>query len=463
MADGDPDDPGAWLARAVAARAGQRMDEALAAITRAAALAPDAPQVALGLAQIRFEAGLPAADQFERAAALLPDRPDVLRGHAMALAAEGDPARAEALLDALVTANPLWLDGHRALASLRTTAGQADFARSYAAAVAAQPGQFGLRMAWFHALCTARLWDEAGIVLDAAERDLGEQRASRLARAYLRSESGEGADDPALFDALEGEQDTGLDLARVRHFLRGGQVARARDIALRHRGQPTMGAFWPYLSLCWRLLDDPQAHWLDRGMDFVQAIDTGLSDQDLTQLAVTLRALHTAQAPWHEQSVRGGTQTERPLLLRLDPVIQHARAAIERAVRGYIDALPATDRAHPLLAQPRARFLFSGSWSVRLRPHGFHATHTHPMGWISSALYVTVPRGDDLGPAPAGRLQFGTPPPELGLPLKPYGDIEPRPGRLALFPSTMWHGTAPFADGERMTIAFDVVPTPPNR
>ena len=30
------------------------------------------------------------------------------------------------------------------------------------------------------------------------------------------------------------------------------------------------------------------------------------------------------------------------------------------------------------------------------------------------------------------------------------------PGRLALFPSTMWHGTVPFADGERLTIAFDV-------
>lgn len=454
------DDAAAWLARAASSRAGQRMEEALDAIGKAAALAPDAPQVALGLAQIRFECGLPAAPQFARAAALLPQRPDVLRSHAMALAAEGELAAADAMLDAVVEANPLWLDGHRALASLRTTAGEHDFARSYARAIKVQPQVFGLRMALFHALCVAKRWDDARFVLDTAEIDLGQQRASIMGRAYLLSESGEGADDPALFDALEGEQDTGLDLARVRHFLRGGQIERARDVALRHRAGPTMGAFWPYLSLAWRLLGDPRAEWLDRGMDFVQVFDTDLTARELADLATTLRALHTAQAPWHEQSVRGGTQTERPLLLRLDPIIQRARTAIESAVRDYIDALPSVDPAHPLLSRPRSGVLFSGSWSVRLRPRGFHATHTHPMGWISSALYVTVPEGGDLGPAPAGRLRFGAPPPELGLKLEPYGDVEPKPGRLALFPSTMWHGTVPFTGGERMTIAFDVVPTP---
>ena len=37
--------------------------------------------------------------------------------------------------------------------------------------------------------------------------------------------------------------------------------------------------------------------------------------------------------------------------------------------------------------------------------------------------------------------------------------IQPKPGRLVLFPSYMWHGTIPFhADAVRTTIAFDVVP-----
>jgi hypothetical protein len=36
----------------------------------------------------------------------------------------------------------------------------------------------------------------------------------------------------------------------------------------------------------------------------------------------------------------------------------------------------------------------------------------------------------------------------------------PKAGRLAIFPSTMWHATEPFAEGERLTVAFDIaIPT----
>jgi predicted 2-oxoglutarate/Fe(II)-dependent dioxygenase YbiX len=35
--------------------------------------------------------------------------------------------------------------------------------------------------------------------------------------------------------------------------------------------------------------------------------------------------------------------------------------------------------------------------------------------------------------------------------------VEPKVGRLVLFPSFLWHGTRPFPRGERMTIAFDTV------
>ena len=63
-----------------------------------------------------------------------------------------------------------------------------------------------------------------------------------------------------------------------------------------------------------------------------------------------------------------------------------------------------------------------------------------------------------MGKEPSGWLRFGTPPSELGLDLPPYCDIEPKVGRLILFPSTLWHGTVPFADGERLSIAFDIRP-----
>lgn len=450
----------ALLQRAVALREVQDMEGALQAILDAAKQAPADANVALGVAQVSFESGLDSADLYARAALLLPDRLDLQRSRASALAAEGRLAEAEELLEQFLARNPAWIDGHRCLCGLRATAGQADFARSFPASIERDPGNFGLRMAWFHTLATARQWDAARAVIADAEAHLGERQASLLGKLFIASESGEEADNRSLFDAVEHIQDVGLDIARVRHFLRGGQIEHARDICTRHMGQPTMRAFWSYISLAWRLLHDPRAKWLDGGMRYVRAYDLDLTTKDLAELAATLRRLHTTQQPYHEQSVRGGTQTERPLLLRIDPVIANVRRKIEQAVRRYINDLPAADPAHPLLAAPRGNFLFSGSWSVRLRPGGYHATHTHPMGWISSALYITVPEASQLGPPPAGNLRFGAPPPELNLRMTAYGEIAPTPGRLALFPSTMWHGTAPFTDGERMTIAFDVVPAP---
>jgi hypothetical protein len=59
------------------------------------------------------------------------------------------------------------------------------------------------------------------------------------------------------------------------------------------------------------------------------------------------------------------------------------------------------------------------------------------------------------GPVHSGWLSLGEAT-ELGLDLPPVRLIEPKPGRLVLFPSTMWHGTRPFTEGERLTVAFDV-------
>lgn len=451
-------DIAALLQRAIALREAQDLAGALDAIRAAAQVAPGDANIALGLAQISFEAGLDASSLYAHAAGLAAGRIDLQRSQAVALAAEGRQAEGEAMLEGTLTANPGWIEGHRCLCGMRATAGHEDFARSFTEAVARDPGNFGLRMAWFHVLATARQWDQARAVIADAEAVLGERQASLLGKLFIDSESGEIAHEPTLFDQVEQVQDVGLDLARVRHFLRGRQVERARDVCARHMGKPTMRAFWAYASLCWRLLGDQRAEWLDGAMAQVATFDLDFTPQELAELAATLRRLHTMQQPWHEQSVRGGTQTERPLLLRIDPVISSVRNRIEQAVRIYIGALPEADLAHPLLAAPRGDFRFSGSWSVRLRPGGYHAVHTHPMGWISSALYVTVPEVDKLGAPPAGNLRFGAPPPELDLPLEAYGEIVPKPGRLALFPSTMWHGSVPFSDGERMTIAFDVVP-----
>jgi hypothetical protein len=102
---------------------------------------------------------------------------------------------------------------------------------------------------------------------------------------------------------------------------------------------------------------------------------------------------------------------------------------------------------------------FAGSWSVRLTGGGRHVNHVHPAGWISSALYVVLPGEDGKGEPRGGWLTLGEAD-ELGVSVPALRNVEPRPGRLVLFPSTMWHGTRPFVDGERLTVAFDIAPPP---
>jgi hypothetical protein len=100
---------------------------------------------------------------------------------------------------------------------------------------------------------------------------------------------------------------------------------------------------------------------------------------------------------------------------------------------------------------------FGPSWSVRLAGSGFHFAHVHPGGVMSSACYISLPEGMGEQDPQEGWLEIGRPPPQLKVDLPPIATVEPRPGRLVLFPSYIFHGTRPFKAGERLTVAFDVV------
>ncbi|MES2158977.1 MAG: putative 2OG-Fe(II) oxygenase [Pseudomonadota bacterium] len=434
-----------WL-HALLLREDQAHEAALDAATRAA----DAALTA----QLRYETGRPAATHFAAARTAAPGDTALIRGHAGALAAEGQGDDALALIARETAARPDWVEGHAYHATLARLLG-ADANAIFAQAVQAQPHNLALRLNWFHWLARLRDWPAARAVLADATRAFGDTQALIIARLYLIAESGEGDDQPDLFAPVADNPDAGLSLARVRHALRCHAPDHAAAIAQAQLATPAASLFWPYLSLCWRLLGDDRAHWLDRPDAFIRTIDL---DLDCAALVNLLRSLHTAAAPYPDQSVRGGTQTDRPLLFRHEPEIAQARAAIEAAVRDYVAALPPPEPGHPLLNTPRNDLKFAGSWSVRLTRQGHHAVHTHPAGWISSALHVALPDAAAMGAAPAGWLRFGAPPPDLGLTLTPYRQIAPKVARLVLFPSTLWHDTIPFTEGERLSLAFDIRP-----
>ena len=438
-------------------RALDRHRRALPAFDRAARAAPADAGIAHGRARVALEAGLPAVSLFETASRLAPSDASVLLGRAAARYAMGDALTALGELDELVKANPGWIEGHDTLAQLHALAGDPGAARqSFERALVRDPRHAPL---WHGLIAMHVRAENFAAALDAigrARRFLSAVSELDAYEAIARSELGDlpGAD--RLFSRPMPRDMPGLTVWRVRQALRRGDVASASGL-LDQALDPADPSLWPYASIIWRLVDDPRAAWLEGDTRLVSVVDLAADLPDLDQLANLLRGLHLARGAHLDQSVRGGTQTDGPLLSRIEPEIEALRGAIARAVEHHVAQLPPADERHPTLRWRRdRRARFTGSWSVRLIGQGYHANHVHPQGWLSSALYVALPEEHERGGGEAGWLTLGAPQAGLGLDLALTRTIEPKPGRLVLFPSTMWHGTKPFTAGERLTVAFDV-------
>ena len=77
---------------------------------------------------------------------------------------------------------------------------------------------------------------------------------------------------------------------------------------------------------------------------------------------------------------------------------------------------------------------------------------------MSSVYYVDVPAEVADEQAMSGWLKFGEPRYPSPI-MKPERYLQPRAGRLVLFPSYFWHGTNPIHGSQpRTTIAFDALP-----
>ncbi len=104
---------------------------------------------------------------------------------------------------------------------------------------------------------------------------------------------------------------------------------------------------------------------------------------------------------------------------------------------------------------------FSSSWFVKMQSGGHLSSHIHEDGWISGAVYLSIPKN--------GKHQD-----EGGIELSTDGDEYPRmhndfpkkvllpeAGDVIFFPSSVFHRTIPFnSDEERICIAFDLKPEP---
>ena len=434
-------------------------EEALQSFARATELAPDDAGIAHGHARVALEAGLNAVELFLRARTLAPSNGEVALGLAAARNAAGEGVRAAEELGALVERAPAWIAGHEQLAQLLSTLGEKEQAtQSLERAIARFPRQEALWLALFGLAVRGEDYARLSQDLARAQQSGISLQSLEFHRAIAAAELDTSFFPDSLF-RVRPELDDGLRLWRIRHLLRLGAVTEALPLIDHELESERAVGAWPYASIAWRLSGDERAHWLEHDPRFVQVFDLGPRLLERGELAAHLRNLHVAKGEYVDQSVRGGTQTDGPLLSRIDPWVRQLRTAITDSVEAYVGNLPEADPNHPLLSKRRDRRVrFAGSWSVNLRPGGRHANHVHPEGWISSALYVSLPpRGANDVPD-AGWFTLGQPQEELGIALEPWRKIEPQPLHLVLFPSWMWHGTVPFSQGERLTVAFDVRP-----
>lgn len=178
----------------------------------------------------------------------------------------------------------------------------------------------------------------------------------------------------------------------------------------------------------------------------------------LTELASHLDVLHNPHG--HRllyQSLRRGTETTQDLSRSEDPVIQALFRAFAAPIARYREHIGRGEDA--LRRRNRGPARFNGAWSVRLHRDGYHTSHVHPRGWISSAFYVELPDSMRAGHTAEGILSFGAPGMLTTPPLPAELSVRPEVGLLVLFPSYFWHGTLPFnSEQPRLTVAFDAVP-----
>jgi Flp pilus assembly protein TadD len=450
-----PYDPRLWHVKGLIHRQHEQRELAIPAFQRALQIAPNEPIVVRGYARILLEAGLPCVEEFGRAMKVAPNDPDVVQGLVSALLAEGRAEDAITGLEIALRRSPLWTDGQVLLSHLRWSEGERrGFTRNFDEALAVHPNSLDLRRSQLVALVEAEHFDEALERIEQGRRLYGEHVLFLSNEAAVLSESGEIERADRLFEELAQLNFANVEMWHVRHLLRSGRPAEASALMDRWLDTPDQYLFWPYAASAWRLTGDTRSQWLEGDERLVGVYDIADRLPPIDRLAEVLRKLHVSNSEFFSQSVRGGTQTDGNLFHRIEPEVIQLREAIRQTVAEHAAQLPPVDPTHPLLRFRPEAIRFTGAWSVRLTGGGFHANHVHPMGWLSSALYVVLP--PDLGQDEAGWLTLGEPQAQLGLDLPPFRLIEPKPGRLALFPSWMWHGTRPFGEGERMTVAFDV-------
>jgi Flp pilus assembly protein TadD len=411
-----------------------RADEALAELTKAKQLGASGYEVALNTAHALFK-----LDRFDAA---------------------------EAAYVEAVRLAPGNIDAQRSLSRLRFMRGDPAFARDLRAAMALHPRDDRLQLTLADVLRTSG-------DLEGAESQLRQVLAHRpdhphfhaaLAAVYVDGARFVEAESHARIAARGLSGVAAICELLVMICLALGKSDEAMSYIQPQRARNPFEQRWiAYEASARRLSQNPRYVELYDYDRFVKTYDLNPPPgwESMVQfnaaLAAVLEQRHRFVLHPFDQSLRHGSQTSRSLLADPDPSIKALLNAFSEPLADYVHSI-GTRSDHPLTARNKQRAVIDKCWSVRLLREGFHVSHVHPEGWISSAYYVDVPSETEDFDAKSGWIKFGEP--RVLIPgATPELLVQPKPGRLVLFPSYMWHGTTALRESRpRLTVAFDAVP-----
>ena len=471
-----PEQESSWELAAAALQRDENTDAAIEIIEQGLAQLPNSPLLQYSLAQLKREncEFSVAAVCYRRAEELGYRGADLYRNEAESLLEDGEPKKAVSAARRGLKRFPTDAQLHRTAARLHfESESQGDPVANLLDAAEKESTSSALWETAIDLLEHLRRFEDVSITLQKAFSSqcpktpkLLSLRAINLARQGFKDAMIR--DFETLLVQYPAELSPKLDFAI--QLMSAGDPERAERILSSLLSiDPTNQLALAHWGSALRVLGDDREHWLTDYSKMIFSLEVPVpeefSDTEtyFAQLQTRLERLHHARSHPIDQSVVGGTQTNGHLFRFKDKIVKGLEQQIKVAVADVLRGFP-QEEGHPFWRRHKRvatadQLLFSGAWSVRLRSQGFHSNHVHPMGWISSALYIALPEEIKKPKDESGYIQFGAPDAEFGLSLSARRTLRPEVGKMVLFPSYMWHGTIPFsASQHRLSVAFDIVP-----
>ena len=217
-----------------------------------------------------------------------------------------------------------------------------------------------------------------------------------------------------------------------------------------------MAAFSAFLS---EKLKKPTAHnFCQRPLSFFHSssISSHVNDVDvfISGLIDDLYTIETTWEPAGKATVSGFQMADHVALFEQDSqYIQDLKSIIFDEIEKYRERFK--DESCALINDYPDESTLAG-WHVVLKRQGYQNPHIHPWGWISGIVYLKL--APSLG-RDEGATEFSLNGDFYSDPKSPSFLLNPKPGDIALFPSSLHHRTIPFtSDVDRVVVAFDLQP-----